>query len=143
MEVETLLRSTPRDGSPDAARLLGRSLVGAFYLVMGGVHLGMVSADADTNRHFADEGLFPIVRDGWLTIAMARPSVWGLLLMLGEITLGALLLIGPRTAPWGWAGVIAFHVMLLPFGFWLWGYAVPALVILVLLASRDLGRRIP
>ena len=143
MDVQTLLRSTARGGAPATTRPLGRSLVGAFYLVMGGVHLGVVSADADTYRHFADEGLFPLVRDGWLTIVMARPSVWGLLLMVGEITLGALLLAGPRTARVGWAGVIAFHVLLLPFGFWLWIYAVPALVILVWLVRRDLGWRIP
>ena len=33
-------------------------------------------------------------------------------------------------------------VLLLPFGFWLWPYAVPALAILVWLARRDRGRRV-
>jgi hypothetical protein len=140
MDVRTLARPRPPVGAPPAGHLLGRWIVGAFYLVMGGVHLGVVSADASTYRHFADEGLFAFVREGWLTIVMAHPTVWGLLLMAGEITLGALLLAGPRTARFGWVGVIAFHVLLLPFGFWLWAYAVPALAVLVWLASRDLGR---
>jgi hypothetical protein len=109
---------------------------------MGGVHLGLVSADTEAYRHFADHGLFPFVRDGWSSIVLAHPSFWGLLLMVGEITLGALLLNGPRTARLGWAGVIAFHVLLLPFGFWLWSYAVPALAILAWLARRDLGRSV-
>jgi hypothetical protein len=123
---------------------VGRELVGGFYLVMGGVHLGLVSADAEVYRHFADHGLFPFVRDGWQQVVMAEPAVWGLLLMVGELTLGTLLLVGGRAAPWGWCGVIAFHVLLMLFGFGFWLWSVPALVLLVLLARRDLqdsGRR--
>jgi hypothetical protein len=117
---------------------LGRQLVGGFYLVMGGVHLGLVSADTGVYRTFADEALFGFVRDGWADIVMPHMAVWGLLLMAGEITLGTLLLVGGRAAPWGWAGVIAFHLLLLLFGFWAWAWAVPALVVLVLLARHDL-----
>jgi len=144
MDVQTLFPGTglPRAAPPTTPTPLGRRVVGAFYLVMGGVHLGVVSADTETYRHFADDGIFPFVREGWSSIVMAQPSFWGLLLMVGEVTLGALLLTGPRTARLGWAGVIAFHVLLLPFGFWLWSYAVPALAILVWLARRDLGRSV-
>ena len=39
----------------------------------------------------------------------------------------------------GLGRVIAFHVLLLPFGFGVWLYAVPALVVLVLLARHDLA----
>lgn len=117
---------------------LGRQLVGGFYLVMGGVHLGMVSADTEVYRHFADAGLFGFVREGWADLVMPHMAVWGLLLMAGEITLGTLLLVGGRAAPWGWAGVIAFHLLLMFFGFWAWAWAVPALVVLVLLARHDL-----
>src|SRR5687768_15819957 len=128
MDVQMLPTIPSSPGPTTAARPLGRWIVGAFYLVMGGVHLGVGAADATVYRHFADDGLFPFVREGWLTIVMAHPSVWGLLLMACEVTLGALLMAGPRTAPVGWAGVIGFHLLLLPFGFWLWTYAVPALV---------------
>lgn len=43
------------------ARLEGQ-LVGGFFLVMGGVHLGLVSADPEVYRHVADHGLFAF---GW------------------------------------------------------------------------------
>ena len=112
--------------------------MGGLYLVTGGVHLGLVAADPQVYRDFADAGLFAFVRDGWDQIVMAHPAVWGLLLMAGEITLGTLLLVGGRAAPWGWAGVIAFHVLAAVWvGVWL--YAVPALVVLVLLARHDLA----
>ncbi|GAA4743977.1 hypothetical protein GCM10023350_30870 [Nocardioides endophyticus] len=117
---------------------VGRQLVGGFFLVMGGVHLGLVAADPQIYRPFADAGLFAFVRDGWQEIVMAAPTVWGLLLMGGEIVLGALLLIGGRAARWGWYGVISFHVLLMLFGFGFWLWSVPALVLLTVLARRDL-----
>ena len=66
---------------------------------MGGVHLGLVAADPETYRHFADAGLFGFVRDGWQEIFMAYPEVFGLLLMAGETVLGILLLLGGGPRP--------------------------------------------
>ena len=119
-------------------RGLGRSLVGGFFLVMGGVHLGLVSADPTVYRHFADHALFTFVRTGWQDIVMAAPSVYGLVLMAGEITAGTLLLVGGRAARIGWAAVIVFHVLLMLFGWWVWAWSLPALVLLGWLAARDL-----
>jgi hypothetical protein len=118
---------------------LGRRLVGGFFLVMGGVHLGIVGADPQTYDAFADHPLFPFVREGWQQIVMAQPAFWGVCLMVGEIGLGTLLLVGGRAARWGWLGVITFHVLLMLFGvgFWLW--SLPALVLLTWLARRDLS----
>ena len=104
---------------------------------MGGVHLGLVTADPQVYRHFADGGLFLFVRDGWHEVVMSAPAVWGLLLMAGEVTLGALLIIGGRAARWGWYGVVAFHLLLMLFGFGVWLWSIPALVLLVSLARRD------
>jgi len=126
-------------GTTRARRPVGRQVVGGFYLTMGGVHLGLVSADAQVYRHFADRGLFAFVRDGWQHVVMAEPAVWGLLLMAGELTLGVLLLVGGRAARWGWAGVILFQVLLMLFGFGFWLWSIPALVLLVVLARRDLA----
>jgi hypothetical protein len=117
---------------------LGRSLVGGFFLVMGGVHLGLVAADPRVYEHFADHGLFGFVRTGWLTIVMATPTLYGLLLMAGEVTAGTLLLVGGRAAAVGWAVVIAFHVLLMFFGWWTWAWCLPALALLAWLANRDL-----
>jgi hypothetical protein len=124
--------------APRTPSRLGRTLVGGFFLVMGGVHLGLVAADPEVYRHFADNGLFPFVQSGWQDIVMAAPAVYGLLLMAGEITAGTLLLVGGRAARIGWAAVITFHVLLLVFGWWVWAWSVPALVLLGWLAVRDL-----
>lgn len=135
--------STVSDIRPEPAHLrhrsvpLARKVVGGFFLVMGGVHLGLVAADPDVYRHFADDALFALVVDGWREIVMAHPEVYGLLLMGGEIVLGATLLIGGRAAYFGWAGVIAFHVLLLVFGWGIWLWSVPALVVLVPIAYHD------
>jgi len=118
-------------------RALSRGLVGGFFLTMGGVHLGLVAADPQVYQHFADDGLFPFVRDGWRDIVMEAPTLWGLLLMAGEIVLGTLLLVGGRVARWGWYGVIAFHLLIMLFGFGVWIWSIPALVVLITLARWD------
>jgi hypothetical protein len=118
----------------------GGPVVGGFYLSMGGVHLGLVAADTEVYRHFADSALFAFVRDGWQEIFMAQPALFGLLLAAGETVLGILLLCGGRAATVGWAGVITFHVLLMLFGFWVWAWAVPALVLLIYLARHDNSR---
>ncbi|MBM7515676.1 hypothetical protein [Nocardioides nitrophenolicus] len=118
---------------------LARCVVGAFFLVTGGVHLGIVISDAEFYRPFADEALFPFVRDAWAEVFMARPELYGLLLMAGEIALGGCLLVGGRAARVGWAGVIAFHLLLVLFGWGFLFWVVPALGVLVPLAWRDLA----
>jgi hypothetical protein len=129
------LETAPRRHRSDT---VGRNLVGGLFLVMGGVHLGLVAADPEVYRHFADDALFKFVVDGWREIVMARPEVYGLLLMAGEIVLGTMLLIGGRAAYFGWAGVIAFHVLLLVFGWGVWLWAIPALALMVPMARRDI-----
>lgn len=127
-----------------SARPVAGLAVGCFYLMMAGVHLGIVAADPETYGAFADHGLVAFVRDGWRDIVMTNPTVWGSLLMLGELTIGVLLVAGGRWARYGWAMVLCFHVLLLVFGWWVWAWAVPALALAVVLARHDLaqgGRR--
>lgn len=116
---------------------VGRRIVGGLFLVTGGVHLGLVAADPQVYAPFADHGLFGFVRVGWRDIVMAEPATWGLLAAAGEILLGILLLSGDRSARWGWAGAILFHVLLMLFGWGFWAWSVPVLAILVLLARPD------
>lgn len=116
-----------------------RTVVGSFFLFTAGVHVGIVGADPSTYESFADEALLGLVRDGWREVFMAAPVTWGLLLALGEAALGLLLLL-PRTARAGWAGVLLFHLALMLFGLGFWLYAVPATAVLAVLASRDLRR---
>ena len=106
---------------------------------MSGVHLGIALAHPQSYEHFAEESYLGFVRTGWSEVFMAHPRFWGLLLMAGELALGALLVVGGRAARAGWAGVITFHVLLMLFGWWVWVWSVPALVVLVLLARHDLA----
>jgi len=115
----------------------GGPVVGGFYLAMGGVHLGVVAAEPETYRHFADAGLFAFVRNGWQEIFMTHPATFGMLLMAGEIVLGILLLHGGRAATFGWAGAIVFHLLLMMFGFGIWAWCLPAIALLTYLAHRD------
>ena len=67
----------------------GRLTIGGFFPAMGGVHLGLVAADPQVYRDFAQHALLGLVRDGWRDIVMSTPAVYGLLLMAGEVTAGA------------------------------------------------------
>jgi hypothetical protein len=118
-------------------RLSGRALVGGFYLVTGGTHLGIVVADTGFYRHFADRAQFAFVRSGWTDIVMAHPACYGLLLMAGEIALGSALLVGGRAARVGWAGVVVFHLLLLLFGWGFLWWVIPALGMIAALAWHD------
>jgi hypothetical protein len=117
-----------------------RRAVACLYLVSGGINAGIALADAETYRTFADTSFLPFVTDAWRSVVMAHPVVWILALAVGEIALGVLLLMGGRAARAGWVGVIAFHVMLMLFGFGFWLWCVPALAVLVPAAVRDWPR---
>lgn len=127
--------------APPTGREVGRGTlrraVGCFFLFTGGVHLGMVAADVEIYRHFADGSMLPFVREAWDDVFMAHAVLWALLVMTGEIAMGLLLLRGGAAAKVGWVGVIAFHVCLLLFGWGFWAWSVPALVFLVWVARRD------
>lgn len=114
-----------------------RRVVGCFFLFTSGVHLGMVAADIEVYRHFADGSMIPFVRDAWTDVFMAHVVLWALLVMTGELAMALLLLRGGPPAKVGWVGVIAFHLALMLFGWGFWVWSVPALVFLVWAARRD------
>jgi hypothetical protein len=129
------------DPSSEVPAVPGRTrAAGGFFLTMGGVHIGIVAADTETYRHFADGALFGFVRTGWAEVFMANPMVWGLLLATGEILMGSLLLRGGAPARVGWGCAIAFHVLLMLFGWGFWAWSVPALLVLVRGARTDWRR---
>lgn len=139
----TTHRAAPPTATPLAHAVAARgarTVVGGFFLVTAGVHLGLVAADPQVYATFADQSPLAFVRDTWRDVVMADPRLWGLLLAVGEAVLGSLLVVGGRLARPGWCGVIAFHVLLLPFGWWVWAWSVPALTVLILLARSDLAR---
>lgn len=108
-----------------------------------GIHVGIVAAGTDFYRTFADGAVVPVVRQAWQDVFMAAPVGWGLALAAGELALGLLLLRGGTAARAGWCGVIAFHLLLVLFG---WGFLLwsgPALAFLVPAAVRDWPRLRP
>lgn len=142
-------KRTPLASPPAETRRSGRArrFVGGLYLVTGGINAGMVAADPQAYRTFADGSFWTFVTTTWHDVVMAHPYVWFLLLAGGEIALGLLLLRGGRPARWGWAGVITFHVLLMSFGFGFWLWSLPALAFLVPAARADwaslAGSRVP
>ncbi|HST48531.1 hypothetical protein [Jatrophihabitans sp.] len=122
---------------------LDRRVVGSFFLFTGGVHVGIVAAEPGFYRHFADGALLGFARSRWQDVFMAHPAVWGLVLAAAEVVLGLALLRGGGWARLGWAGVIAFHLALMVFGWGFWLWSVPALTLLIPAARHDLRGSAP
>ena len=120
----------------DATRVASTA-VGGFFLAMAGIHVGIVAADTEVYRHFADGAFFDVVHVLWRDVFMAQPQVWGLLLALGEVGIGVLLLIGGRAALIGYAAAIVFHLALMLFGWGAWLWSLPALALLTWLMRRE------
>lgn len=114
-----------------------RRFVGGFYLVMAGINAGIVAADPQTYRTFADGSFWPFVANTWRDVVMDHPAAWLLALALGEMLLGTVLLRGGRAARAGWVGVLVFHVLLMSFGFWVWLWSLPVLALLLPVVRRD------
>lgn len=134
LESRTTVDVAPRERSHAS---VVRRAVGCFYLVMGGINAGIVAADPETYRTFADGSYWSFVTDTWRSVVMADPVPWFLALAAGEVVLGLLLLRGGAAARLGWVGVIVFHVLLMSFGFGFWLWCVPALLLLVPAARAD------
>ena len=115
--------------------------VGGFFLVMAGINIGIVVSDSEVYRHFADQGLFSFVRNGWLDIVMTAPGVWIGLLAAGEIAIGLALLAGGRWTLPGYAAIVAFHLALVLFGWWILVWSGPVLLLMALVIRRELVTR--
>jgi len=105
--------------------------VGGFYLVMGGINIGLSIGRPGVYAAFADAALFDWVRDTWQTVFMAHPAVWAALLGGGEVLVGIALLSGRRWSMAGYLAVILFHLALMLFGWGVWLWAAPVLAVVV------------
>jgi hypothetical protein len=117
-----------------------RRFVGGFYLFTAGVNAGMALADPEVYREFASEAFFSFVTNAWQDVVMSHPVPWFAALAAGELVLGLLLLRGGLAARVGWAGVLAFQVLLMLFGFGFWMWSLPVLAVLVPVVWRDWPR---
>ena len=112
--------------------------VGWFFLWTSGIHVGIVAADPGLYRHFADGALVPGLTGAWRSVYMGRAAMSGLVVASGEAGLALLLLLGARR--WrrlGWVGAVAFHLVLMLFGWGFWLWSVPALALLLRAAESD------
>lgn len=122
---------------------IARRLVGGLFIATAGMHVGIVAADAEFYRPFADAALVPGIRTAWSNIFMAHPAAWGLAVAAGELAIGITSLAGGRWARLGVGGAIAFHVALMLFGwgFWFWSLPMLALLAAILPAQQPHARQ--
>ena len=113
--------------------------MGALFLWTSGVHVGIVAADTEFYRAFAD-GALPVVREAWSGVFMASPVLWGLAVALGELLIGLATLRGGSWTRLGLSGAIGFHLSLMLFGWAFWLWSLPMLAVLVLGVVRETRR---
>lgn len=132
------------DVGPPTARLQRfTKCVGGFYLVTGGINIGLAIGRPAIYSAFADSALFSWVHGAWQSVFMGNPALWAALLGAGELLVGVALLAGRRWTLAGYVAVIAFHLALMLFGWGIWLWAVPVLAAVVPSArawSRTLRR---
>ncbi|WP_233283140.1 hypothetical protein [Prescottella equi] len=115
-----------------------RRLVGGLFVFTAGIHVGIVAADPELYRPFADRTYLALVRTAWRDVFMAHPVGWGLVVAAGELAIGVLTLAGGRWTRIGLIGAIVFHVALMMFGWGYWIWSVPMLVVLGYLLRENL-----
>lgn len=125
-------------GRSDRARLVARVALGVLFLVFGAlVNVIYLVTDWDSFTDFGAMSQFAFVRDTWASLVAPNTGVFIGLLIAGEATAGILVLCGGRWMQAGLVLLLAFHVGLLFFGWWLWLYAVPMLGALTLLLRAE------
>lgn len=108
-----------------------RIACGFLFLWSSGIHVGIVSGDAEVYRDVADGAWLPGIATAWRDVFMAHPAFWGLMIALGEFAIATALLTGGRWARYGLAGAVGFHLGLMTLGWGYWMWSVPVLAILL------------
>jgi len=125
-------------GRSDRAKLVARVALGVLFLVFGAlVNVIYLVTDWDSFAEFGEMSQVAFVRDSWASLVAPNTGVFIGLLIAGEATAGILVLCGGRWMQAGLVLLLAFHVGLLFFGWWLWLYAVPMIGALTLLLRAE------
>ncbi len=120
------------------ARTVARVALGSLFLVFGAlVNAIYLVTDWDSFAAFGEMSQLAFVRDAWDSLVVPNTGLFIGPLIAGEATMGILVLSGGRAMQAGLVLLMAFHVGLLFFGWWLWLYAVPMLAALVLLLRAE------
>jgi hypothetical protein len=120
------------------ARVIARVALGSLFLFFGAVVNAIyLLTDWDSFAAFGEMSQFAFVRETWASLVVPNTGLFIGLLIAGEATMGILVLLGGRRMQAGLVLLMAFHLGLLFFGWWLWLYAVPMLGALALLLRAE------
>ena len=134
----TVIVASLRADRSRRARNVARAALGVLFLVFGAmVNAVYVITDWGSFAAFGEMSQFAFVRDTWASLVVPNTGLFIGLLIAGEATAGILVLAGGRLMQVGLVLLMAFHVGLLFFGWWLWLYAVPMLCALTLLLRAE------
>ena len=93
----------------------GRIFLGIFFLVMAlGVNGSFTFTNPQAYVDYASGALIPLYRDIALTVVALNPLLFGLLLMVFEITMGLLLLHKGKSVKIGLIGTMVFLIGISP-----------------------------
>lgn len=96
----------------------GRLFVGVFFGVMGlGVHGSLVISDPEGYIGFAGQALLPFYRQIGLFLTEPNPRAFGIVMLILELTLAALILSRGRWVKVGILGAILFLVGISPLSY--------------------------
>jgi hypothetical protein len=112
---------------------VGLIAVAALFVLAGALVNAAYLARGDDYATFAGGAQLAFVRDTWAALVVPHHHLFIGLLVAFEATVGVLVLLGRRARRLGLAAAIAFHALLVPFG---WGFALwsaPMVLALVLL----------
>ncbi|MFC5139815.1 hypothetical protein ACFPK1_16360 [Actinomycetospora rhizophila] len=124
------------------ALVVGRGAVGVLFIV-GGALLHVINlVSGATYSGFADPAFFPWVTTTWQLVVVPDAVVFIGLLALFEAVVGVLAISGGRATQIGYAGVIAFYLLLWLFG-WMELVWVLVLIVPMLLLLRAERRAVP
>jgi hypothetical protein len=134
----TVLVASLRARRSTRARFVARIALGTLFLVFGAVvNAVYLVIDRDSFAAFGEMSQFHFVRDTWASLVVPDLGLFIGLLIAGEAVMGVLVLSGGRWLRAGLVMLMAFHLGLLFFGWWLWLYAVPMLGALTLLLRAE------
>jgi hypothetical protein len=127
-----------RAGKSLRAMYVGRAALGLLFIAFGGVVNAIyLAVGTDYYADFADSSPFPFVRDTWSSLVLPNQGLFVTLVIIFEVTAGALILSGGRRTQVGLIGLIGFHVGQLAIGGVLWPWAIVMLTALVLLLRAE------
>jgi len=119
------------------ARYVGRAAVGVLFILGGAlVHVINLATGLDYTG-FADPAHFAWVTDTWRTVVGPNQGLYIGLLVVFELTVGALTISGGRRTQLGLIGVIGFYLALWLFGWFETVWCVVMIVPMLLLLRAE------